>query len=234
MARVALREVGALHTTMEAEVHFIKEYQGSEDIREGPPLYRAAELDVYREDKVLSFANFVDICEYLDTLHDGPRLLGQVSTRWPQIAAINSCDVMICKLLTCANVRLVEIPALRPHDWDRPYFRLHDRDPNKKEFQRQEDLYRRRLAELPVYCANILAEVSHSLSVFEQEQVGDWGDDFGAAQIAAVCLLGYLDFRFPDENWRAEHRVLAERYELVRNRKSVLDTLPEPTATRAT
>ncbi len=53
-----------------------------------------------------------------------------------------------------------------------------------------------------------------------------WGARFGIGQIGAVCVLGYLDFRFVDENWRDSRPQLAQWYERVRQRASVVATLP--------
>ncbi len=46
------------------------------------------------------------------------------------------------------------------------------------------------------------------------------------ADIAAGCALGYLDFRFPDIDWRARHRNLARLYEKLAQRPSFIDTQP--------
>ena len=53
-----------------------------------------------------------------------------------------------------------------------------------------------------------------------------WGSLFGIGQIGAACALGYLDFRFADENWRASRPQLATWYEDVRQRPSVVSTQP--------
>jgi glutathione S-transferase len=52
-----------------------------------------------------------------------------------------------------------------------------------------------------------------------------WGTSFGIGQIGAACVCGYLDFRFADENWRSR-AVLAAWYESVRQRASVVGTVP--------
>ncbi|HTE15945.1 MAG TPA: glutathione S-transferase, partial [Burkholderiales bacterium] len=39
-----------------------------------------------------------------------------------------------------------------------------------------------------------------------------WSGRFGIGQIAAACVLGYLDFRFADENWREPRPPLAKWY----------------------
>ena len=53
-----------------------------------------------------------------------------------------------------------------------------------------------------------------------------WGERFGIGQIGAACVLGYLDFRFADENWRGPRPQLAQWYEGVRLRASVVATVP--------
>jgi glutathione S-transferase len=46
------------------------------------------------------------------------------------------------------------------------------------------------------------------------------------ADIAVGCALGYLDFRFADINWRADHPNLAKLYEKLSQRQSYIDTAP--------
>jgi glutathione S-transferase len=45
-------------------------------------------------------------------------------------------------------------------------------------------------------------------------------------QIAAGCVLGYLDFRFPEDGWRARHPRLAAWYEEFAERASMQATQP--------
>ena len=52
-----------------------------------------------------------------------------------------------------------------------------------------------------------------------------WGERFGIGQIGAACVLGYLDFRFADENWR-QRASLTTWYDVVRQRPSVISTVP--------
>ena len=56
-------------------------------------------------------------------------------------------------------------------------------------------------------------------------EVPAWENQFGIGQIGASCVLGYLDFRFGDEKWR-ERAVLAQWYESVRQRPSMVATAP--------
>lgn len=47
------------------------------------------------------------------------------------------------------------------------------------------------------------------------------------AQITLGCALGYLDFRFPDEDWRARYPKLAAWYEAVSARPALRETVPQ-------
>lgn len=53
-----------------------------------------------------------------------------------------------------------------------------------------------------------------------------WRERFEIGQIGAACVLGYLDFRFTDENWRGPRPQLAAWYESVKSRASIVATLP--------
>lgn len=53
-----------------------------------------------------------------------------------------------------------------------------------------------------------------------------WNDRFGIGQIGAVCVCGYLDFRFADENWRVARPRLAQWYEGIKSRASIVATMP--------
>ncbi len=50
---------------------------------------------------------------------------------------------------------------------------------------------------------------------------------FGIGQIAVACPLGWLDFRFPDLGWRTDHPGLADWFEGVSERPSMMQTTPK-------
>ncbi len=52
------------------------------------------------------------------------------------------------------------------------------------------------------------------------------GIHLSLADIAVGCALGYLDFRFPDIDWRASHPSLARLNEKLAQRPSFADTKP--------
>jgi glutathione S-transferase len=52
------------------------------------------------------------------------------------------------------------------------------------------------------------------------------GIHFSLADIAVGCVLGYLDFRFPQINWRADYPNLAKLDDKLATRQSFIDTKP--------
>jgi glutathione S-transferase len=49
---------------------------------------------------------------------------------------------------------------------------------------------------------------------------------YSLADIAVGCALGYLDFRFPQIDWRARHPSLDKLYAKLSSRQSFIDTAP--------
>ena len=49
---------------------------------------------------------------------------------------------------------------------------------------------------------------------------------YSLADIAVGCALGYLDFRFPQIDWRARHPSLDKLYTKLSSRQSFIDTAP--------
>ncbi|MEZ5740501.1 MAG: glutathione S-transferase family protein [Burkholderiaceae bacterium] len=52
-------------------------------------------------------------------------------------------------------------------------------------------------------------------------------ESFGLGRIALACLLGYLDFRFAEHDWRKDHGLLSDWYEQMAQRPSMLNTRPQ-------
>ncbi len=53
------------------------------------------------------------------------------------------------------------------------------------------------------------------------------GQDVNVGTIAIAVALGYLDFRFGDEDWRGDHPALADWYDLFAERRSMEQTVPK-------
>jgi len=74
-----------------------------------------------------------------------------------------------------------------------------------------------------------LSRVTASLLAMSQG-LGDkawcFGTHFSLADIAVGCALGYLDFRFPQIDWRSAHANLARLHGKLAMRQSFADTAP--------
>jgi glutathione S-transferase len=66
----------------------------------------------------------------------------------------------------------------------------------------------------------------HSMSLGLGDKAWCNGTHFTLADVAAGCALGYLDFRFPQIDWRGTHPNLAKWHEKLAARQSYIDTAP--------
>jgi glutathione S-transferase len=57
-------------------------------------------------------------------------------------------------------------------------------------------------------------------------KITEWNTDVTIGQISVACALGYLDFRFAEENWRQNQPGLAEWFASFAERASMQATLP--------
>lgn len=132
------------------------------------------------------------ICEYLDGLHHGPRLLPE--------AGLDRFRVL--RLQALGDGMLDAAVGVRYETFLRP-----------------EQL------RWPEWIAAQLLKVTRSLDHLEREVPNLAGRiDLGTLTIA--CALGYLDFRFPAERWRDGRPQLADWYERMAARPSLLATRP--------
>jgi glutathione S-transferase len=67
------------------------------------------------------------------------------------------------------------------------------------------------------------AAVERALAALERDPPAGLAD-IGAISVA--CALGYLDFRFPQIDWRARHPSLQKLYGKLATRQSFIDTAP--------
>ncbi len=90
--------------------------------------------------------------------------------------------------------------------------------PGRKEGERSQDWIDRQLKKINDSLRAMdraLSDRSHCL-----------GTHLSLADIAVGCALGYLDFRFPNIDWRSEHPNLGALYERLSQRQSFKDTAP--------
>lgn len=69
-----------------------------------------------------------------------------------------------------------------------------------------------------------MAKINQALTVMAQDAEAGSGFDIG--DIATGCALGYLDFRYPDLDWRSAHPALAAYAEPLFARASFIDSAP--------
>jgi len=81
----------------------------------------------------------------------------------------------------------------------------------------------------PAWTARQLGHVTTALQAMSQG-LGDkpwcFGTHFSLADIAVGCAVGYLDFRFPQIDWRGAHPNLARLHDKLAARPSFIDTAP--------
>ena len=71
-----------------------------------------------------------------------------------------------------------------------------------------------------------MGKVADGLARFEQ-RAASLGDRLDIGTITLGCALGYLDFRYPDYDWRASHPGCAQWYAVFSERASMRETTPE-------
>jgi glutathione S-transferase len=67
-------------------------------------------------------------------------------------------------------------------------------------------------------------KLRQALALLAAEELGT---ELTIGEITAGCALGYLDFRYPDEDWRAAHPTLATWYAKIAERPSFVATWPK-------
>jgi glutathione S-transferase len=137
------------------------------------------------------------ICEYLDTLHNGPKLFPPTGTaRW------------IALRQQALGDGILDAAILGRYEIQRP-----------KEYQWQD------------WIDAQLRKVRGALAALEIEvEAGELGGPLTIGQITVGCALGYLDFRYQSEEWRARQRRLAAWFDEFSKRKSMQLTVPRDPA----
>ncbi|HRJ68098.1 MAG TPA: glutathione S-transferase [Beijerinckiaceae bacterium] len=79
----------------------------------------------------------------------------------------------------------------------------------------------------PEWRAGQMDKITSSFDTLEQNWTGYLAGHVDIGVIAAGCLCGYLDFRFPDYDWRKDHPKVAAWYESFSTRPSMVATAPK-------
>ena len=77
----------------------------------------------------------------------------------------------------------------------------------------------------PEWIDGQMRKIRGALAAFEADGA-TLGQSLTIGEIAIACALAYLDFRYPDENWREDRPRLADFYARFAERPSMKATLP--------
>jgi glutathione S-transferase len=131
------------------------------------------------------------ICEYLDSLHNGTKLIPADGEKHWQALRLQA---LTDGILDAGILRFVEKnrpPELQSKDWG---------NMQKNSVERGLD--------------------------YLENTVSDWVDNLNIGVIGVACVLGWLDFRFADEDWRIKRPALKSWFEQFSKRPSIVKTLP--------
>lgn len=81
----------------------------------------------------------------------------------------------------------------------------------------------------PTWIDRQLGKINAALaSLSDDIGMNNWcmGETFSLADVAVGCALGYLDFRFPEIDWRRSQPHLSELYDRIMQRPTFRDTTP--------
>jgi glutathione S-transferase len=130
----------------------------------------------------------VVICEYLDTLHNGPKLFPtDAKAKWTALRRHALGDGLLELLILWRNEREREHPS----------------QPHLTSFREKFDA---------------------TLDALEKDTAGIAATPFGIGHVAIGCSLSYIDFRFPDLDWRADHPQIAAWHKTFAERPSARAT----------
>lgn len=133
------------------------------------------------------------ICEYLDSLHDRPRMFPPSGpARWTALRRQAEGDGIMDAGILARYETFVRPEARRWDEW----------------------------------IANQKLKFRRALDSLEGE-AGSFGEVVDIGTITIACALGYLDFRYPDENWRGTCPRLAAWLEAFARRPSMAETAPK-------
>jgi glutathione S-transferase len=131
------------------------------------------------------------ICEYLDSLHDGPKMFPAGPARWTALRLQAQGDGILDAALLARYETFLRPEERRWPEWI---------EAQKLKFRR-------------------------ALDALEGEAEA-FGDTVDIGTITTGCALGYLDFRYADEGWRATRPKLAAWFEQFAERPSMARTAP--------
>jgi len=132
------------------------------------------------------------ICEYLDSLHHGPRVFpAEGPARWTALRLQAAADGLMDAAILIRYENNLRPESHRWQEWLDGQFR----------------------------------KLRQTLAALADEPLGLGHPTIG--EITVGCALGYLDFRYPDEDWRAAYPKLGTWYAEIAERPSFRATVPK-------
>lgn len=133
---------------------------------------------------------------------------------------------VICEYLDSLHQGARMFPPSGPQRWHQLRLQaLGDGMLDAAVLMRYESAVRPQALQWADWVAGQLGKVRSGLDALEQACPG-WGSRFSIGELTAACVLGYLDFRFPDVEWRKSRPALARWYAAVAERPSMKATVP--------
>lgn len=136
-------------------------------------------------------------------------------------------SAVICEYLDSLHKGAALFPKAGPERWRELRLQaLGDGILEAAVLMRYESAVRPQALQWGDWIAGQFGKVRSGIDALERE-CGGWGERFAIGQITAACVCGYLDFRFPDEKWRAPHPALEKWFAKISQRPSVTATVPK-------
>jgi glutathione S-transferase len=136
-------------------------------------------------------------------------------------------SAVICEYLDSLHSGTPLFPRAGPQRWSELRLQaLGDGILEAAVLMRYENAVRPQALQWGEWVAGQFGKVRSGLAALARESAG-WGDGFRIGQLTAACVLGYLDFRFPEEPWRKAHPALEQWYARVAQRPSMKATVPQ-------
>lgn len=163
-------------------------WQAEDKLTAENPLSKIPTL-ITDDDKVIYDSRV--ICEYLDSLHNGDKLIPEKGEKHWQVLRLQA---LADGILDAGILRFMEKKRpseLQSKDWD---------NMQQKSVERGLD--------------------------YLENSISDWSDNLDIGVITVACVLGWLDFRFADEDWRTGRPQLKNWFESFSKRPSMVKTMP--------
>ncbi len=160
----------------------------------------------------------------LDLMRDNP--LGKVPALVTPDGATVYDSVVICEYLESVGAPRGLFPTEPPLRWDALRWHAIGNGMADALILWFRELLREESKQLPELVAILKLKIEACIPVLERETEVVCAQPLHIGHIAVGTALAYIDFRFPEVDWRQDHPRLAAWYETFASRPSALATVP--------